>query len=45
MNTKEEKMAALEGRFTINDRITNPGSWNALLFDDLYDIGASKAVH
>lgn len=41
LGTREEKIAALEGRFTINDSITNNGSWNALVIDDLYDSGAS----
>jgi predicted amidophosphoribosyltransferase len=39
--TKEEKLAALSGRFVINDGISNNGHWNALLLDDLYDTGAS----
>jgi predicted amidophosphoribosyltransferase len=39
--TKEEKVAALKGRFAIKDVITNDGHWNALLLDDLFDSGAS----
>jgi predicted amidophosphoribosyltransferase len=39
--TKEEKAAALQGRFAINNAIVNEGKWNALLLDDLYDSGAS----
>ena len=44
MTTKEEKVAALTDRFTINDSITNTGHWNALLLDDLFDTGASMEV-
>ena len=40
MTTKEEKVAALVDRFTINDSI-DTGCWNALLLDDLFDTGAS----
>lgn len=39
--TKEAKVEALMGAFSVNDEITNHGSWNALLLDDLYDTGAS----
>ena len=39
--SKDEKLAALSGRFAINDGISNNGHWNALLLDDLYDTGAS----
>jgi predicted amidophosphoribosyltransferase len=38
---KDAKLAALVGRFTINDEITNEGIWNVLLLDDLFDTGAS----
>lgn len=38
---KEAKVAAMKGRFTINDEIVENGRWNALLVDDLYDSGAS----
>lgn len=41
MQTKAEKDAALAGRFSINDCITNEGRWNALLLDDLFDTGAT----
>ncbi|MER9641573.1 ComF family protein [Mesorhizobium sp. M0239] len=41
MNTREEKDAALQGRFSINPSITNEGRWNALLLDDLFDTGAT----
>lgn len=41
MNTREEKDAALEGRFSINPSITNNGRWNVLLLDDLFDTGAT----
>ena len=40
LHTKEEKQAALMGRFGINDSISN-GRWAALLLDDLFDTGAS----
>lgn len=41
LGTKEEKVAALAGRFSINDTISNEGRWNALVVDDVYDTGAS----
>ncbi|EHK54857.1 ComF family protein [Allomesorhizobium alhagi] len=41
LNTREEKDAALQGRFSINPSITNEGCWNALLLDDLFDTGAT----
>lgn len=41
LNTKQEKVAALQGRFALNDVIGNDGKWNALLLDDLFDTGAS----
>jgi predicted amidophosphoribosyltransferase len=41
LHTREEKDAALEGRFSINPSITNEGRWNALLLDDLFDTGAT----
>jgi len=41
MVTKEQKQAALEGKFTIADGIANTGKWNALVLDDLFDTGAS----
>jgi predicted amidophosphoribosyltransferase len=30
LNSKEEKLAALAGRFSLNEAITNQGRWNAL---------------
>lgn len=41
LSTREEKDAALNGRFSINPMITNEGSWNVLLLDDLFDTGAT----
>lgn len=41
LTSKDGKVAALAGRFTINNEITNEGRWNALLLDDLFDTGAS----
>lgn len=41
LNTKEEKIDALAGRFTMNPAIQNNGCWNALILDDLFDTGAT----
>lgn len=41
LNGREAKDAALEGRFTINNAITNEGRWNALVLDDLFHTGAT----
>lgn len=42
LGTKEEKVAALAERFTLNEGyITNDVKWGALLVDDKYDTGAS----
>lgn len=41
LHTRAEKEAALAGRITINEVITNEGQWNALLLDDLFDTGAT----
>jgi len=41
LHSREEKVAALQGRFSINPAITNEGCWNALLLDDLFDTGAT----
>lgn len=42
LGSKEEKVAALAGRFYLNEAcITNNGKWGALLVDDKYDTGAS----
>jgi predicted amidophosphoribosyltransferase len=38
---KDEKIAALAGRFGIQDEISGDGKWNAVLLDDLFDTGAS----
>jgi predicted amidophosphoribosyltransferase len=44
LNGRDEKEAALQGRFSINPAITNEGCWNALLLDDLFDTGATMDV-
>jgi predicted amidophosphoribosyltransferase len=41
LHTREQKDAALAGRITINQCISNEGRWNALLLDDLFDTGAT----
>ncbi|KPG00384.1 amidophosphoribosyltransferase [Rhodopseudomonas sp. AAP120] len=41
LTSKDEKAAALAGRFAVNDVVTNAGQWNALLLDDLFYTGAS----
>lgn len=41
LSTKDEKVACLAGRFTINDQIAGNGRWNALVVDDLFHSGAS----
>lgn len=41
MNTREEKDEALKGRYLLNKAITNKGSWNVLVVDDLYHTGAT----
>lgn len=41
LGSKEEKVAALAGRFSLAETITNEGRWNALVVDDLFDSGAS----
>lgn len=41
LQTKDEKIAALAGSFSINDEISNEGRWHVLLIDDLYHTGAS----
>ena len=41
LHAREEKEAALQGRFSINPAITNEGCWNALLLDDIFDTGAT----
>jgi predicted amidophosphoribosyltransferase len=44
LGSKDEKIAALEGRFTLAETITNEGKWDALVVDDLFDSGASMEV-
>lgn len=41
LNTKEEKQAALQGSFALDEGITSEGQWNALIVDDLHHTGAS----
>lgn len=41
LNTREEKDEALKGRYLLNKPITNRGSWNVLVVDDLYHTGAT----
>ncbi|MBJ3813698.1 ComF family protein [Shimwellia pseudoproteus] len=41
LNTREEKMAAIENAFSVNPVIANDGRWNVLLIDDLYHTGTT----
>lgn len=41
LNSKEEKIKAIGNSFSVNDTITNNGSWNVLVIDDLFHTGAS----
>lgn len=41
LNTKDEKIKALEGSFSLNELITTDGKWNVLVVDDLFDSGAT----
>lgn len=41
LNSKAEKIEALQGTLSVNNAITNEGKWNALLVDDLFHTGAS----
>jgi len=41
MATKEEKIEILRDGFSVSDEISNMGTWNALLVDDLFDTGAT----
>jgi predicted amidophosphoribosyltransferase len=41
IRNKEDKVAALQRRFLVQDAIGNQGCWNALVVDDLFDTGAS----
>ena len=44
IGTKEERVKALMGCFYVNDEITNDGSWDVLVIDDLYSSGASLSA-
>ena len=44
IDTKEERINALMGCFHLNDGITNTGSWDVLIIDDLYSSGASLSA-
>lgn len=41
LNSKAEKIEALQGTIGLNEAITNEGIWNLLLVDDLFHTGAS----
>lgn len=41
LQTKEDKIAAIKDRFSINDEIADDGQWNVLVIDDLFHTGAS----
>lgn len=41
LSTKEEKLAALNGRFVVKDELADNRIRNALIVDDLFDTGAS----
>ena len=41
MPTREERLLALSGAFSLHDEIHNQGMWNALLIDDMVDSGAT----
>ena len=41
---RKEKIEALMGCFHINETITNKGSWDVLIIDDLYSSGASLSA-
>ena len=41
LNTREEKDEALKGRYLLNKPISNSGSWNVLVVDDLFHTGAT----
>lgn len=41
LNSKADKLEALQGLLSVNEIITTEGSWNALLVDDLFHTGAS----
>ena len=44
ISTREEKLKALHGSFSVHDAIAGQGPWNALLIDDLFDTGASAEM-
>lgn len=44
LGSKEEKVAALAGRFRLEDVIVGKEQWNALVIDDLFDSGASMGA-
>lgn len=44
IGTTKERIDKLIGCFYINDAITNDGSWDVLLIDDLYSSGASLSA-
>ena len=44
ISTTKERIDALMGCFYINDAITNDGSWDVLVIDDLYSSGASLSA-
>jgi predicted amidophosphoribosyltransferase len=44
IGTTKERIDKLIGCFYINDAITNDGSWDVLVIDDLYSSGASLSV-
>lgn len=41
LNSKAEKLEALQGTLSVNEIIAAEGKWNALLVDDLFHTGAS----
>jgi len=41
---REEKIEVLMGCFHIKETITNEGSWDVLIIDDLYSSGASLSA-
>jgi len=41
LSSKEEKIKTIGNSFSVNSIITNEGSWNVLIIDDLYHTGAS----
>lgn len=41
LDTKDEKIEAIGGSFSVNDEISENGRWNVLVVDDLFHTGAS----